>query len=70
MIQAKIPMDTELLLRWAFQDELSKRKTSSAEGIWDRILEDGQARRDRRRPQRGAGVSRRRGRPRTGHATC
>jgi hypothetical protein len=43
MIQAKIPMDTELLLlRWAFQDELSKRKTSSAEGIWDRILEDGQ----------------------------
>jgi hypothetical protein len=38
----KIEMDVERLISWAYQDELSKRQTSSAEGIWDRILEDGQ----------------------------
>lgn len=37
----KITMDVELLLHWAYRDELSKRQTSSAEGIWDRIEEDG-----------------------------
>lgn len=35
-------IDIETLLHWAYRDELSKRQTSSAEGIWDRILEDGQ----------------------------
>lgn len=39
---AKTEMDIELLLRWAYRDELSKRQISSAEGIWDRIQEDGQ----------------------------
>lgn len=39
---AKIEIDCELLVRWAYQDELSKRVTSSAEGIWDRIQEEGQ----------------------------
>ena len=38
----KTEMDVELLLRWAYRDELSKRQLSSAEGIWDRIQEDGQ----------------------------
>src|ERR1700720_1738855 len=42
MMTDKIAIDTEFLIRWAYQDELSKRQTSSAEGIWDRILEDGQ----------------------------
>lgn len=36
---AKISMDVEALLRWAYVDELSKRQSSSAEGIWDRILD-------------------------------
>lgn len=39
---AKTEIDIETLLHWAFRDELSKRRTSSAEGIWDRIQEDGQ----------------------------
>lgn len=38
----KTEMDIETLLHWAFRDELSKRYTSAAEGIWDRIQEDGQ----------------------------
>jgi hypothetical protein len=38
----KIEWDTEKIVAWAYQEELSKRQTSSAEGIWDRILEDGQ----------------------------
>ncbi len=38
----KIEIDIENLLGWAYRDELSKRQTSSAEGIWDRIQEDGQ----------------------------
>lgn len=38
----KTEIDIETLLHWAYRDELSKRQTSSAEGIWDRILEDGQ----------------------------
>lgn len=33
-------MDIELLLHWAFRDELSKRQVSAAEGIWDRIQEN------------------------------
>lgn len=35
----KISMDVEALLRWAYVDELSKRQTSAAEGIW-RHMED------------------------------
>lgn len=35
-------MDVEGLLTWAYRDELSKRQTSAAEGIWDRIMQDGQ----------------------------
>lgn len=38
---AKVEMDIEKLLQWAYRDELSKRQTSAAEGIWDRIREDG-----------------------------
>jgi len=38
----KTEIDIETLLHWAYRDELSKRQTSSAEGIWDRIMEDGQ----------------------------
>lgn len=34
-------MDVETALHWAFRDELSKRQTSAAEGIWDRLAEDG-----------------------------
>jgi hypothetical protein len=33
----KVKMDIELLLRWAYVDELSKRQCSAAEGIWDKI---------------------------------
>src|ERR1700731_122091 len=33
----KVKMDIELLLRWAYVDELSKRQSSAAEGIWDKI---------------------------------
>jgi hypothetical protein len=36
---SKVEMDVENLLRWAYVDELSKRHTSAAEGIWDRIQE-------------------------------
>ncbi len=39
---AKTEMEIERLLQWAYRDELSKRHTSSAEGIWDRINSDGQ----------------------------
>lgn len=38
----KTQIDVETLLHWAYRDELSKRQLSSAEGIWDRIQEDGQ----------------------------
>lgn len=37
MSAAKVEMDIEMLLRWAYHDELSKRAVSAAEGIWDRI---------------------------------
>lgn len=37
--RAKTAMDIELLLRWAYVDELSKRQSSAAEGIWDHILD-------------------------------
>lgn len=33
----KTEIDVELALRWAWRDELSKRTTSAAEAIWDRI---------------------------------
>lgn len=33
----KRSVDVEKLLVWAYRDELAKRHTSSAEGIWDRI---------------------------------
>lgn len=39
---AKVARDIEALLRWTYIDELPKRKTSSAEGIWDGITEYGQ----------------------------
>ena len=38
----KTEMDIETLLHWAYRDELSKKQLSAAEGIWDRIEEDGQ----------------------------
>lgn len=37
--KAKISMDIEALVRWAYVDELSKRQSSSAEGMW-KYLED------------------------------
>jgi len=33
----KREIDVEMALRWAWRDELSKRQTSAAEAIWDRI---------------------------------
>jgi hypothetical protein len=38
----KTEIDVELLIQWAYRDELSKRQTSSAEGIWDRVVFLGQ----------------------------
>jgi hypothetical protein len=38
----KRALDIEKLLHWAYRDELSKRHTSSAEGIWDRVKENAQ----------------------------
>lgn len=38
----KRQIEVEKLLQWAYRDELSKRVTSSAEGIWDQIIEYGQ----------------------------
>jgi hypothetical protein len=38
---AKRHVEIEQLLRWAYRDELSKRQTSSAEGIWDRLAQNG-----------------------------
>lgn len=35
----KKEMNAESLVQWAYQDELSKKFTSSAEGIWNRIEE-------------------------------
>jgi hypothetical protein len=40
MSAAKVEMDIEMLLRWAYRDELSKRAVSAAEGIWDRIQDN------------------------------
>lgn len=37
----KKKVDVELLVQWAYLDELSKRHTSSAEGIWDRLAQNG-----------------------------
>lgn len=37
----KRPMDVELALRWMARDELSKRATSAAESVWDRIEDMG-----------------------------
>jgi hypothetical protein len=37
----KTAKDIELLLQWTYLDELPKRKTSSAEGIWDRLSQYG-----------------------------
>lgn len=37
----KRQIEVEKLLQWAYRDELSKRTTSSAEGIWDQIEEYG-----------------------------
>lgn len=38
----KRKIEVEQLVRWAIRDEISKERTSSAEGIWDRIREQGQ----------------------------
>jgi hypothetical protein len=38
----KTEIDVEMALRWAWRDELSKRQTSAAEGIWSQIEEYGQ----------------------------
>lgn len=38
----KTEVEIEKLLMWAYRDELSKRQTSAAEGIWDRIESNGQ----------------------------
>lgn len=38
----KTEVDVETLLHWAYRDELSKRATSSAEGIWDKVVFLGQ----------------------------
>lgn len=38
---SKVEIEIESLLRWAYVDELSKRQTSAAEGIWDRIEDYG-----------------------------
>ena len=40
--EARRDVEIEKLLHWAYRDELSKRMTSSAEGIWDRIADFGQ----------------------------
>lgn len=40
-LRIKTKIEIEKLLHWAYRDELSKRMTSSAEGIWDKIAEDG-----------------------------
>jgi hypothetical protein len=37
----KKPVPIDALLQWAYLDELPKRKTSSAEGIWDRLSQYG-----------------------------
>jgi hypothetical protein len=37
----KIEIDVEKLLVWSYVEELSKRQTSAAEGIWDRIEDYG-----------------------------
>lgn len=39
---SKTTVDVESLLHWAYRDELSKRSTSSAEGIWDKVTFLGQ----------------------------
>lgn len=38
----KTKIDIETLLLWAFRDELSKRQTSAAEGLWDNIQDAGE----------------------------
>jgi hypothetical protein len=45
----KTEIEIEALLKWAYVDELSKRQLSSAEGIWDRLHENGQLGIDRDR---------------------
>jgi hypothetical protein len=37
----KRSVEIEKLLHWAFRDELPKRQTSAAEGIWDRLQQYG-----------------------------
>jgi hypothetical protein len=47
-------MEIEKLLQWAYRDELSKRFTSAAEGIWDRLFEGAQLGIDRTRDKSAA----------------
>lgn len=37
----KTQVEIERLLHWTYRDELPKRGTSSAEGIWDRLAQNG-----------------------------
>jgi hypothetical protein len=39
--QQRKEADVESLLQWTFLDELPKRQTSAAEGIWDRLAQNG-----------------------------
>lgn len=39
--RVKRPIDVEMALRWMARDELSKRATSAAESVWDRIEDMG-----------------------------
>lgn len=40
MSAVKVEIDAELLVTWAFRDELPKKQMSAAEGIWNRIEEN------------------------------
>jgi hypothetical protein len=40
-VQVKKQIEIEALLRWTYLDELPKRQTSAAEGIWDRLAQNG-----------------------------
>jgi hypothetical protein len=37
----KRPVEIEKLLQWAYREELPKKQTSSAEGIWKRVMDFG-----------------------------
>ena len=61
MVHGTLPLktvvDVERLLQWAYREELAKRFTSSAEGIWDRVYDIGIA--GGVAPERSAGSAQR-----------